>query len=253
MAMQEQYEIDQGAPDPNPDFTSTHAPVGQPAQPPAVGDNKPPQERELDPVQAREEAPPETEAQQEEEQEDVLDTIQPKAEPKTWVIGPQGMQRRFIQRPLSFIAKMQWFALVGDVLDKAMSGDDRLSINNLFSAPTGRGGNLSMSDFRDADTFVQAVGKLLVHAPNFLLDSYCIWLAVPDYDRDLVKDMMSAPADEGGLSDHDGMEIIEVFIDQNYEALNSFFQDELRKVSDRVRKRQTEANEKRRQSQPSKR
>lgn len=174
--------------------------------------------------------------------EDVLDLIQPKADPKQWTIGKDDYVRTYVQRPLSFIAKMQWFSLVGEVLDKAMSGQDRLSVNSLLSAPGNMaGGQLSVADFRDADMFVQAVGKLLVHAPDFLQKSYCIWLNVPDFDRDLVKNIMALPPEDGGLTDNQGIEMIEVFIDQNYEALDSFFRERLGGLQKRVQKRAKDA------------
>ena len=177
------------------------------------------------------------------EEEDVLDILQPKAEPKTWVIGKDDYSREYVQKPLSFIAKMQWFSLVGDVLDKALSGPDGMSLGNLFSAPGG--GSLAPSDFREADTFVQAVGKLLAVAPDFLVNSYCIWLNVPDYERPVVAEIMMLPADEGGLSDEQGIEIIEVFIDQNYEALDTFFREFLGRLQKRVQQRAQETSNKR--------
>jgi len=124
----------------------------------------------------------------------------------------------------------------GDVLDKALTGDNKMSLNSLFDAP-GQPGSLSMADFRDADTFVQAVGKLLVHAPKFLTDSYCIWLNVPDFQRDLVTRVWTLPESEGGLSDDDGIEIIEIFIDQNYEALDAFFREKLGRIQQRAQQR----------------
>lgn len=180
---------------------------------------------------------------QEKEEEDVLDILQPKAEPKTWVIGKDDYERTYVQKPLSFIAKMQWFSLVGDVLDRALSGPDGMHLGNLFAAPGG--GQLAPSDFREADTFVQAVGKLLAVAPDFLVNSYCIWLNVPDYEREVAAGIMILPPDEGGLSDEQGMEIIEVFIDQNYEALDSFFRESLGRLQRRVQARAQEASKNR--------
>jgi hypothetical protein len=169
-----------------------------------------------------------------------VDILIPKAKSVTWQIGPEGMRREYVQRPLSFIAKMQWFSLVGEVLDKALSGPEGMSLNSLFNAP-GREGQLSMTDFRDADTFVQAVGKLLAVAPDFLVRSYSIWLNVPDYERDLVAEIMALPPDEGGLTDDQGMEIIETFIDQNYEALDRFFRERIGSLQKRVQARVEEA------------
>lgn len=195
-------------------------------------------------------APPEEPKAQEapQQEEDVVDVLVPKASSVRWEIGPDGARRAYVQRPLSFIAKMQWFSLVGEVLDKALSGEGGMSLNSLFSAP-GRPGELTMADFRDADTFVQAISKLLSAAPDFLVKSYCIWLAVPDYERDLVAELMALPPDEGGLTDEQGIEIIEVFIDQNYEALDRFFRDLVGRLGKRVQKR-AEAAQSSRQSKP---
>jgi hypothetical protein len=179
--------------------------------------------------------PEEPEAAKEEiSQQEEIEIIIGK-EPKVWVIGPEEASRTFIQKELSFISKAQWFSLIGDVLDKALSGPSGISLNSLMSTP-GRPGALSARDFRDADTFVQAIGKLLSVAPNFLVDSYLIWLNVPDYDRDLVRDLMKLPPDEGGLSDEQGMGMIETFLDQNYDSLASFFGERLLGVQARVRK-----------------
>jgi hypothetical protein len=133
---------------------------------------------------------------------------------------------------------MQWFSLVGDVLDKSMSGEGGISVNEILAAPGDPRNGLSLTDFRDADTFVRAIGKLVVHAPDFILDSYCIWLGVPGHQRPLVKEVMSFPADEGGLTDDQGLEIIEVFIDQNFDALADFFGGKIATLQRRISERQ---------------
>lgn len=184
-------------------------------------------------------------AKAEDDNQDVIDTIVPKAEPKSWTlkqIGKDGElveSRVYVQRPLSFFGKMQWFSLVGEVIDKSISGDEGLRLSSLFDMP-GRGGELRASDFREADTFVQGVGKILVHAPDFLEKSYCIWLGVPDFEQDWAKAIMNEPADRGGLSDDDGLEIVEVFIDQNWESLEAFFREKIASLRARIQSHQTE-------------
>jgi hypothetical protein len=179
------------------------------------------------------------------EVEDVIDTIIPKAEPKSWTlkqIGKYGElveSRAYVQRPLSFFGKMQWFSLVGEVIDKSISGDEGLRLSSLFEMP-GRGGSFTASDFREADTFVQGVGKILVYAPDFLEKSYCIWLGVPDYEREWAKAVMNEPSDRGGLSDDDGLEIVEVFIDQNWESLEAFFREKIASLRARIQSHQKE-------------
>ena len=195
-------------------------------------------------VEAKQQEEAADEAQQREE-EDVVDVLVPKAAVKQWTIGTGDLSRTYVQRPLSFIAKMQWFSLVGEVLDNAMSGDSALTVGNLLSAPAGRGQSLNMADFRDADTFVHAVGKLLIHAPDFLQRSYCIWLNVPEYERDVVMELMKQSPEEGGLTDDDGIEIIEIFIDQNYEALDRFFRERLGDLQKRLQARAKVAQESR--------
>ena len=78
---------------------------------------------------------------------------------------------------------MQWFSLVGERARQGALGSAGHEPQQplLDSRPTGRAD--AHEDFRDADTFVQAIGKLLAAAPDFLVDSYLIWLNVPDYDR----------------------------------------------------------------------
>ena len=166
-----------------------------------------------------------------EESEDILEAIIPSAEPRVWEIGGE----KYIQRPLNFLGKMQWFSLIGNALDRALSGENAISVNSLFTAPT-RGGEMRAEDFRDADTFIHAVAKLLSVAPNFLVDSYCIWLNVPDYERPLVVEQMKLPVEDGGMSDDMGMDIIETFLDQNYDALANFFGDRIGKLQQRVTK-----------------
>lgn len=173
--------------------------------------------------------------------DDVIDILQPKKDPKAWTVGKEDYERTYVQKPMSFFAKMQWFSLVGEVLDKALSGENKMSMNSLLAPPSGaRAGSLSVADFTDADTFVQAIGKLLVYAPDFLLDSYVIWLAVPGQEKELAKQIFALPEEDGGLSDEQGMEIIEVFIDQNYDALDDFFRKHIVDLRNRVERRRDE-------------
>lgn len=180
------------------------------------------------------------EAPQEESAEapiDELDIIEPKTADKTWVIGDQSLGFEYIQTPLSFIGKIQWFALVGDVIDRAMSGPSAVSVNDLLSSPNRPGETLSLGELREADTFVRAVGKLLIHAPEFLVDSYCIWLSVPKHEREIVAEIMNSPKSMGGLSDEMGLEIIEIFIDQNMDELADFFSVQVAGLQKRVTSR----------------
>lgn len=183
-----------------------------------------------------------SEPQKVEEEDDPIEIIQPKAEPKTWTFKDQsGGTASYVQTGLSYFGKMQWFSLVGEVVDKALSGDDKVEISSLFD-----GGLSGVSDLRELDTFLQAASKLLVYAPDFLVKSYCIWLNIPDHERPWARIAMSQNPAEGGLTDDQGIEIIEIFIDQNWEAIDTFFRDKLPLVLDRARSRRLETEESRR-------
>jgi hypothetical protein len=145
------------------------------------------------------------------------------------IIDSQGNTREYIQKPLSFLGKIQFLSYIGEVLDKAMSGQNALQLNSLFEVPAYRADTFSAQDFSDAQTFVQAVGKIMVYAPDFLTKSYAIWLRVPEYEREWF-----AEAIEESLSDEVGEDIIETFIDQNWGTLQSFFSERLPKIRDRL-------------------
>lgn len=161
---------------------------------------------------------------------------------KKWVIGPEAMQREYLQRELSVVGKVQWFALVGDILEKALSGNKAISLNSLLSPPEIKPGQPVMQQFVDADTFVHAAGKLLVYSPDFLQESVCIWLGVPDYERDLVKDMLAMSPTDGGLSDDDFETMFNHFIDQNYMSIERFFRVRFPRLQKRLQVRRREAD-----------
>lgn len=183
------------------------------------------------------EAPPVEETKEDEireklrEQEEELERIVPNKENRKWKLG----DTTYTQRPLSYFAKMEFFSLLAHTIDKAMVGENALTVSGMLSqVGFTREGSLTLSDFRDADVFVNGIAKLLVYAPDFLLDSYCIWLAVPPGDRIWAKSMMSRPEDEGGFTDDDGFQIIETFLDQNSDALESFFVQRIPKLAKRA-------------------
>lgn len=198
------------------------------------------------PTQHQEGQPEGSEVMAEPEKPDDLEVLAPKIGAKQWTLGTGDFQKTYVQRELSVLGKAQWFSLVGEILDSALSGDNALSLNSLLTPPTPRaGGSLSPTDFQDADTFVHAVGKLMEHSPTFLYKSICIWLDVPDYEWELVKDMMRRSPEQGGMSDDEFEEIFAIFIDQNYGQMIRFFQERFPRLRERWQARQTEIRERR--------
>lgn len=181
---------------------------------------------------------------------DDLEILAPKIKAKQWTFGPEGSQLTYVQRELSTISKTQWFSLVGEFLDRALGGENSISLNSLLSPPEnvrGSAQNLRIEDFQDADTFVHAIGKLVMFAPEFLEKSICIWLEVPDHEWDYARMVMKQSPEVGGLSDDMTEEIMATFLDQNYKALSSFFRDRFGNLRKRWQARQKEAEQSRSQ------
>lgn len=179
-----------------------------------------------------------TKTTQPEDSTDATEVLVPSASTRTVNLGVEPNTFSLTQKPLSFFGKMEVFSVLGNALDKAMSGPDGISLSELLDGPRPVNGQLSASNFQDADAFVRAITKLVQYAPELLLDLYVIVLGVPRGERDYVKDVMEEPEDRGGLSDEDGLGIIETFIDQNWDVMVDFFsvriQPLIQKVSNKV-------------------
>lgn len=148
---------------------------------------------------------------------DEVEVLEPAAPSYNFTFGKDDDRVTYVQRPLSFFGKMELFSVLGAAVDQAMAAGD-LSLNDIFNIPTA-----DVSDLKEADLFIGAVAKVVQHVPELLKDIYCISLAVPRHEREYVKELMEAPVDEGGLSDDDGIRLLNNFVDQNWDAMLDFF------------------------------
>jgi len=156
------------------------------------------------------------------------EALQPSPTDYYVVFGSEDDETRMtlVQRPLSFFGKIELFGLLGETMDKALK--DGLSISELLETPERDSDSpLRVDDFKEADAFVKGVAKLVKFAPELLSDIYMIILNVPRGERFYVKQVMERPEHLGGLSDDQGIKIIEVFVAQNYESIKSFFVDKI--------------------------
>jgi hypothetical protein len=151
----------------------------------------------------------------------------------------------YVQKPLSYLAMMQFTGLLGRKLDELMSGPEGIStqdLPSLMSVPDmvsfDDSGKLAIDftqgDFAGVDSFVRGFAKLASYAPEILAEAQCIWLRVPPRERLAVIEIWSRPMDEGGLSMNEGEEMMDVFIHQNYEELERFFRERLRRWARRL-------------------
>lgn len=171
--------------------------------------------------------------------EDELEEIVPDKSHRTWTFGRGDVTISYVQRPLSFQGKLEFMGLLGTTVNQAMSGPDGLTVSGMLAEmdPDQRSRlsafSLAESDFASADTFIQGISVVLSYAPDFLVKAQCIWLNVPRGERQLVADLMSAPPDEGGLSDEQAIDMIQTFLDQNMQDLVTFFRRDLPKLGKR--------------------
>jgi hypothetical protein len=161
--------------------------------------------------------------------EEPTEVLEPTVEHRTVSFGEEPYDFTFVQKPLSFFGKMEIFSVLGNALDKAMSGPDGLSLSELLDGPRPTGDALTVENFRDADAFVKAITKLVLYAPELFLDLYAVILSVPRGQRVIVKEVM-----EQELSDEEGIKILETFIDQNWDVMVDFFTVQIRPLIQKV-------------------
>ncbi len=175
--------------------------------------------------------------EQVEETKDATDVLEPRSATRFQALGlnDQGAPVfLFEQKPLSFMGKMDFFSVMGRALDKAMSGEDGLSIADLFAVPEPGPDGLTLEDFKGEDVFVRGIAKIISYAPDVMSDLFCVAWAVPRGQREMVKEYMRLPEDEGGLSDQDGADTMTYFVDQNWEVIRDFFGGQMKGVLDKI-------------------
>ena len=162
---------------------------------------------------------------------DVIDAIVPRVDPVARTLGDGKIERTYHQKPLTYFGKMEFFAEIGDAIDMAMSSENALTVNAMMNTVNASG---IAGGQTDLDSFVAGITKLLRYAPNLLLNSYCIWLGIPHEDRPWARAAMVNS--EHGLRDEEGLDILEVFLDQNMDDVRAFFVVRLRALADRAKK-----------------
>ena len=194
----------------------------------------------------------EEERQQEmEEARSELEKLDPTSEPKRWMIGkPPEMggtedeYEIFVQDKLPWMARAKFFSLVARTFSQAIkaSGGTVGGMEDVFGNEGGnlveRGRRLRERDFTDAGQFASLALELVGYNDKFLVECYVLWLDVPRDLRGWAKTRFNeewAP-EKGryGLRDPQHRELIETFIDQNFEEIRSFFVEELPAIGRRV-------------------
>lgn len=148
---------------------------------------------------------------------------------KRGTIEKEIFKRVYIQKPLSYHAFGEFTGLLGRKLAEAMRGPDGLSLDKISPGEASipleyRNGQISLADTEGGtiDPIIQGLAKLAAYVPDLMAEAQCIWLRVPRSERGLLIEIWSRPVDEGGMSMDQGEEMLNIFIEQNYDELNNF-------------------------------
>lgn len=194
------------------------------------------------------------------ESEEAMEILEPKVEAKRWVIGkpPERGGKSteysiYVQQPLGYMARNRLFALIGRTMSAAIrqSGGSVGGMDDIFGMGSGsiieRGRRLASQDLADASQFFSLAMELVGYSPEFLGEFYAIVLEVPYGDRGWFKQVIEQPyrpdEDKWGMEEDAGVEIIHIFIDQNYEDIRRFFVVKLPQIAKRANQREQELKE----------
>lgn len=190
--------------------------------------------------------------------EEELDKLEPLVDAVAYTIGKpaeKGGQKNefsiYVQQPLGYVATLRFYGLIGKTIAEAVKAGGVVDLGEAFTNTNGniqdRAKQIMEQSFNDAGSFAALLFQLVAYSPDFILEFYLLALDVPPAERRWAKAVMEQPwrpdQNKWGLQRQQGQEIIERFIDQNYDEIRDFFGDLFRGVLNRVRK-----NEKRRKS-----
>jgi hypothetical protein len=188
------------------------------------------------------------------ENDEALEKLESMVEAKRWIIGrspelggKEGQYGIYIQDKLGFMARQRFFALVSRAVTTAIKQSGEVAgVSEMFTgatdmSPAGlieQGRALTKQDTVDASSFLTVALELVSYSPDFLTECYALWLGVPRSDKEWFKMVIEDPWDPErgyyGLKEEDGIEMIERFIDQNYEDIRRFFAQTLPRLAQRV-------------------
>jgi hypothetical protein len=141
-----------------------------------------------------------------------------------------GFNRTYVVKKIPFFMKWELTGILGKILDDSLSGPNGISVAQLMEslnedADPDQAGDLQgmLEQFGDPDVFIKAIVKLASSSPEHIVDLYCLFLAIPKEERPLAKMIMSRDEDEGGLTDDQGMGILESWMEINGQVVRDFF------------------------------
>jgi hypothetical protein len=159
-------------------------------------------------------------ATEEKDEVEVFEAVA-KSVPRTLTHPETGEEREFSQHELAFIPKTKFFRLVSGTL--RLAADEGDGVNNLISDVINDVSGVSN------DQMILGVMRLVELSPDFLEEAFLYALNVKPKDREWAYTALES------LDDEEGLDIIEVFVAQNGDAIKDFL-PKLQKIGKRVQK-----------------
>ena len=170
-------------------------------------------------------------AVKEEETTEVDETLEVLAPSEVYYKLAEGQPDELVlvQKPLTFFGKIEFFSVVGKAVQRILI--DGGSLSELLNTPDFDSSVPLASNVTDADVFVKALSSIIEAAPELLSDLYLVILAVPKGQREYYALRLEE------LTDDQGMQIIDVFVDQNWEVMVSFFKEKMLPLYNKISKK----------------
>jgi hypothetical protein len=175
---------------------------------------------------------------------------------KVWIVGKppeaggeSSEFETFVQRPLSVFNGMYFFGRMADTIVGALDKGTDLDqiLGNVRIGSVGSGVSLGQA-FEDPGQMFMIFLRLFRAAPDFVLDSFVMWLEVkPELEfwfRQVMRQRHDPENEEWGPTQEMIGEIIEVFLEQNYEEVRRFFTVTLQKIAAKMRLLEEQRKEK---------
>lgn len=149
-----------------------------------------------------------------------LEVLEPSAQNKDWTFTDGEITRVYTQKPISFFRKIEFLSLIGNAVDSLSDSGKPLNLAEMFSGEA------------TVDSFVAIISRVAAEIPETLQDAYCIFLDVPKNEREWFKWVS-----DRDLSDNDGFDILERFVEQNAEDMQDFFANKGQKLVNKITKK----------------
>jgi len=158
--------------------------------------------------------------------------------------GKENEYAIYIQEKLPWMPRQKFLSLVSRTMSTAVksTGGEIGGMDEIINSDSGslleRGRKFMARDINDAAGFMSLIFELIGYAPQFMTDAYMLWLNVPSRDYDFAKAYFESPwnpeASKWGLKDEEHEDIINTFIDQNYDEIRKYFLETLPGIVKRV-------------------